>query len=142
MLTGPIYHHAISMFNTCSWGPTHRSLTNTGGGYNVGGTDFPHHTSRPSQPAVSAFHLRVSPGLQFNNIPPSKPKFRFKEPMAATWSSDHPTMYRDPHLRLAISNNLFLAIGLTGGGGDRKVLLTQLGHPVNFYILMHQQDSY
>jgi hypothetical protein len=34
-LLGP-YQHAIGMFNTCSRGPTHRSLTDTGGGYNLG----------------------------------------------------------------------------------------------------------
>jgi hypothetical protein len=33
-LTRLIYQHAIGTFNTCSWGPTHRSLTDTGGGYN------------------------------------------------------------------------------------------------------------
>jgi hypothetical protein len=46
-LTGPIYQHAIGMFNSCSRGPTHRSLTNTGGGYN---------------------HLRVPPGLSLSNL--------------------------------------------------------------------------
>jgi hypothetical protein len=40
-------------------GPTHRSLTNTGGGYNFGGAVFPHTTPRYSQPAVSPFHLRA-----------------------------------------------------------------------------------
>jgi hypothetical protein len=44
---GPIYQHAIDTFNTCSRGPTHRSLTETGGGYN---------------------HLRVSPGLRLSNL--------------------------------------------------------------------------
>jgi hypothetical protein len=38
-------------------GPTHRSLTNTGGGYNLGGVDLPHHTPRPSQSTI----LRFSP---------------------------------------------------------------------------------
>jgi hypothetical protein len=33
-LTGPIYQHAIGTFNTYSWGPTHRSLTDIGGSYN------------------------------------------------------------------------------------------------------------
>jgi hypothetical protein len=33
-LPGPYLQHAIGTFNTCSWGPTHRSLTDTGGGYN------------------------------------------------------------------------------------------------------------
>jgi hypothetical protein len=32
--TEPIYQHAIGTFNSCLWGPTHRSLTDTGGGYN------------------------------------------------------------------------------------------------------------
>jgi hypothetical protein len=67
-LTGPIYQHAIGTFNTCSWGPTHRSLTNTGGGYNLGGADFSHSTPRPFQPTVSAFHLRAPSILQFNQL--------------------------------------------------------------------------
>jgi hypothetical protein len=33
-LAGPIYQHVIGTFNTCSWGPTHWSLTDTGEGYN------------------------------------------------------------------------------------------------------------
>jgi hypothetical protein len=33
---------AIGTFNTCSRGPTERSLTNTGGGYNLGGTGLSH----------------------------------------------------------------------------------------------------
>jgi hypothetical protein len=48
-------------------GPTHRSLTDTGGGYNLGGADLPHTTPRPFQPAISTFHLRAPPGLQFNH---------------------------------------------------------------------------
>jgi hypothetical protein len=47
------HQHTISTFNTCSQGPTHRSLTNTGGGYNLGGVDLPHTTPRPSQSAIS-----------------------------------------------------------------------------------------
>jgi hypothetical protein len=55
-LTEPISPYAIGTFSTCSWGPTHRSLTDTGGGYNLGGADLrPHTTPRPSQPAVSTF---------------------------------------------------------------------------------------
>jgi hypothetical protein len=30
-LPGPYHRHAIGTFNTCSWGPTHRSLIDTGG---------------------------------------------------------------------------------------------------------------
>jgi hypothetical protein len=46
-LTGPIYQHVVGTFNTCSWGPTHRSLTDTGGGYNIGGVGFSYTTARP-----------------------------------------------------------------------------------------------
>jgi hypothetical protein len=46
--TGPIYQHVIGTFNICSWGPTHRSLTDTGGAYNLEGATFPHHTLWPS----------------------------------------------------------------------------------------------
>jgi hypothetical protein len=54
-LPGPYHRHAIGTFNTCSRGPTHQSLTNTGKGYNLGGVGLPHTTPRLSQPAVSTF---------------------------------------------------------------------------------------
>jgi hypothetical protein len=54
-LPGPYHRHAIDTFNTCSRGPTHRSLTNTGGGYNLGDDGLPHTTPWPSQPTVSTF---------------------------------------------------------------------------------------
>jgi hypothetical protein len=66
-LLGPYHQHAIGTFNTCSWGPTHRPLTYTGGGYNLGGADFPYTTPLTSQPAVSPFHLRALPGLKLSN---------------------------------------------------------------------------
>jgi hypothetical protein len=59
-LLGPYHQHLISTFNTCSQGPTHWFLTDTGGGYNLKGAGLPHHTLQPSQPAVSTFHLRAS----------------------------------------------------------------------------------
>jgi hypothetical protein len=44
-----LYHwHVIDTFNTCSRGPTHRSLTDTGRGYSFEGAGLPHHTPRPS----------------------------------------------------------------------------------------------
>jgi hypothetical protein len=46
-LPGLYLRHAIGMFNTCSWGPTHRSSTDTGGGYN---------------------HLSTPPGLRLSNL--------------------------------------------------------------------------
>jgi hypothetical protein len=54
-LLGPYHQHVIGTFNTCSWGPTHRSLTDTGGGYSLQGVGFPHATPRPSQPMVLPF---------------------------------------------------------------------------------------
>jgi hypothetical protein len=78
-LPGLYHRHAISTFNTCSRGVTHRSLTDTGGGYKLGGVGFPHTTPRLSQLTVSTFHLKVPPGLQFNQSLPKVPKFKFKE---------------------------------------------------------------
>jgi hypothetical protein len=72
-------------------------------------------------------------------ISPTKPKFRFKEPMAATWSFNHSAIYRNLHLCLAKANDLSLAIGLTRV--NQKVSLMQLRHPFNSYNLMHMQDS-
>jgi hypothetical protein len=54
-LLGPYHQHAISMFNTYSRGPTYRSLTDTGGGYNLEGAGLPHLTPGPSQPMVLHF---------------------------------------------------------------------------------------
>jgi hypothetical protein len=55
--------------------------------------------------------------------------------MATTWSSDHSVIYRGLQLRLAIANDLSLAIGLSRI--DRKVTLMQLGYQLNSYNLMH-----
>jgi hypothetical protein len=60
-----LYHqHVISTFNTCSWGSIHRSLTNTGGGYNLGVPAC--HITLPDLPNwwSFTFHLRVPPGLK------------------------------------------------------------------------------
>jgi hypothetical protein len=54
-LTGPYHQYAIGTFNTWSWGPTEWSLTDTNGGYSLGGAGFPCTTPRPSRPAVSPF---------------------------------------------------------------------------------------
>jgi hypothetical protein len=70
-LLGPCHHHAIGTFNTCSRGPTHRTLIKTGGSYNLKGADFPHTTPQPSQSMVSPFHLRAPPSLQFNHRAPT-----------------------------------------------------------------------
>jgi hypothetical protein len=65
-LPSPYHRYVIDTFNTCSRGATHRFLTDTSGGYNLGGAGLPHTTSRPSQPAVSTFHQRAPPDLHFN----------------------------------------------------------------------------
>jgi hypothetical protein len=54
-LLGPYHYHVINVFNTCSRGPTHWSLTDTGTGYNLGGAGLPHHTPQPSQPMILYF---------------------------------------------------------------------------------------
>jgi hypothetical protein len=58
--------------------------------------------------------------------------------MTATWSFDHSTINRSLQLRLAIANDLSLAIG--SSMIDRKVNLMQLGHQLNSYNLMHIQE--
>jgi hypothetical protein len=61
--TGPIspaYDRYVQYLLT---GPTHRSLTDTGGGYNIGCADLLHTIPRPFQPVASTFHLRAPPGL-------------------------------------------------------------------------------
>jgi hypothetical protein len=73
-LLSPYHKYAIGMFNTCSRGATYRSLTDTGGGYNLEGASFLRTTPRPSRPAVSPFHIRAPPGLQFNQVSTTKPK--------------------------------------------------------------------
>jgi hypothetical protein len=48
-----LYHrHAIGTFNTCSQGPTERSLIDTGGGYNLRGAGLS-HTHSPTFPTCS-----------------------------------------------------------------------------------------
>jgi hypothetical protein len=127
------------MFNTCPWEPTHRSLTDTGRGYNIKCADFPQITYRPSQPTVFTFHLRVSFGLQFNHKPSIKPKFKFKKPMAVTWSSDHSTIYHALHVCLAIANDISLTKGFARI--DQKVILMQLGYQFDSHNLIHIQVS-
>jgi hypothetical protein len=73
------YHqHAIGTFNTYLWGSTHRSLTNTGGGYSLEGADFSHITPRPSQPMVIPFSTKGPVRSQIKQVLPTKPGFEFK----------------------------------------------------------------
>jgi hypothetical protein len=59
--------------------------------------------------------------------------------MVTTWSSDHSAIYRSLHLRLAIANDLSLAIGVTRI--YQKVIVMQLVYQFNSYNLMHIQES-
>jgi hypothetical protein len=138
-LLGPYHQYAIGTFNTCSRGPIHRSLIDTGGGYNLEGTGFSHTTHWPSQVAVSTFYLRDPPDLQFNHASSTKPNCKFKEFMAAPWSSDHSAIYCGLHLCLTIAKDLSLALEFTKI--DKKVVLMQLGYQSNSYNLMHKQES-
>jgi hypothetical protein len=63
-LLGPYLQHVISMFNTFSWGPTHRPLTDTGRGYNLEGANVLNHCPHPFQPTVLHFPLMAAPGLR------------------------------------------------------------------------------
>jgi hypothetical protein len=45
-------------------GANHRSLTNTGGGYNLGDLSLPHRSPQPSQPMILRFPLRAPPDLR------------------------------------------------------------------------------
>jgi hypothetical protein len=54
-LSDPYHRHEINTFKTCTRGITHRSLTDTGGDYNLGGVSLPHHTPWPFQPMVLRF---------------------------------------------------------------------------------------
>jgi hypothetical protein len=55
--------------------------------------------------------------------------------MAATWSSNHSAIYRGLQVRLAIANDLSLAIG--SSRIDQKVTLMQLRYHINSYNIMH-----
>jgi hypothetical protein len=74
----------------------------------------------------------------FNQVLPTKPKFEFNEPMAIMWPFDYSAIYRNLYLRLAIANDLPLAIGSTRA--DWKVVLIQLEYQSNSYNLMHNQE--
>jgi hypothetical protein len=67
-LLGLYHQYAISTFNTRSRGPTHRSLTDIGRGYNIGGASLPHHTPRPFQPIIICFPPKGPVRSQINNL--------------------------------------------------------------------------
>jgi hypothetical protein len=66
-LPDPYHRYAIGTFNTCSHGPTHRSLTDTGGGYNLGGVSFPRTHSPTFSTSCLPFPIVAPSGLYFNH---------------------------------------------------------------------------
>jgi hypothetical protein len=62
-LRGPYHRHAIGTFNTCSRGPTERSLIDTSGGYNLGGAGLPHTNSPTFLISCPHFPLMTQPDL-------------------------------------------------------------------------------
>jgi hypothetical protein len=113
-LLGPYHQHAIGTFNTCSRGPTERSLIDTGGVYNLGGVGLPHTHSPTFPSSCLRFPLKAPLGLHFNQATTINQSFEFKGPMAATWSFDHSAIYHSLHLHLAIANDLSLVEGSQG----------------------------
>jgi hypothetical protein len=67
-LLGTYLQHVISALNTYSWGLTHRSLTDTDGGYKLGGLIFPHHSPCPSQLRVLQFPLMTPSDLRLTSL--------------------------------------------------------------------------
>jgi hypothetical protein len=59
-LPGPYHQHAIVAFNTCSRGPTERSIIDTGGGYNLEGAGLP-HTHSLTFPTISPHFPLMAP---------------------------------------------------------------------------------
>jgi hypothetical protein len=76
-LPGTYHRHAIGTFNTCSWGPTERSLTDLGEGYNLGGAGLSRTHSPTFPTSYLPFPLVALPDLQLNQAPAIKPKFEF-----------------------------------------------------------------
>jgi hypothetical protein len=138
-LPGPYHRHAIGTFNTCSRGSTHRSLTDTGGGNNLGRASLPHTTPQPFEPDVSTFHLWPLPVSSLAKFHQLKQSAEFKEPMTTTWSFNHSAIYHSLDLHPAIANDLSPVIGVARI--DQKVVIMQLGYQINSYNLMHIQES-
>jgi hypothetical protein len=67
-LLGSYHQYAIGTFNTCSWGPTERSLTDTGGSYNLEGVGLPHTHSLTFLTRCPHFPLVAPPDLQLTKF--------------------------------------------------------------------------
>jgi hypothetical protein len=104
-LPSPYHRHTIGTFNTCSWVPTPRSLTNTGGGYHIENLriatalspSFPFEgsTDPPNGPARSQI---IHNNYQLN--------WRGKQTINLMSGSIHLTSIVTYHLRIAWANNV------------------------------------
>jgi hypothetical protein len=104
-LPGPYHWHVIGTFNTCSRGSTHQSLTDTGGGYNLGSAGFSHTTPRPSQPVVSPFHLRARLVSGYPNQP-LPTELKGDQALNLVSGSLHSTSTITYHLSIAWANDI------------------------------------
>jgi hypothetical protein len=102
----------IGTFNACSQEPTHQSLTDIGGGYNLGGVSFLHTTLRHSQSMISTIHLRAPFGLRLSNQLLS---FDLKREQTLNFASGslHSTSTVTYHLSIALLMISHQEIGLT-----------------------------
>jgi hypothetical protein len=105
VLPDPYLWHVIGTFNTCSWGPTHRSLTDMGGGYNLRDTAFPHHTPDLSNRRSSTFHLRALPSLRLS-IQQLQIELEREQTLNLASGSLHSTSIIIYHLSIAWANDV------------------------------------
>jgi hypothetical protein len=134
-LLGPYHQHVIGTLNTSSWGPTHWSLTDTGGGYNLGGASFPYHTPWPSQPTVLRFPPKGPAQSQVNNVTNTN-WTRQEQTLNLTSGGLHSTSTAIYYLSIALLTVSHQEIGLTRI--NRKVNLNATTVPYNSYELNAQ----
>jgi hypothetical protein len=90
-LLSPYLQHVISTFNTCSWEPTHHSLTDIGGCYNLGGASFPHHSTclnAPPSLRLTNQHSPIEPKRSNPNLVSGTPPLDFYHSLSSKHSND------------------------------------------------------
>jgi hypothetical protein len=138
-LLDPYLQHVISTFNTCSWGPTHLSLTDIDGGYNVGGVGFSHHTPYPSQSTVLHFSPKGSVQSPITMFHKKLSRFKIMETYCryvVFRPHDHlplPTSIPSQSYRLNSSHRINKEGTKSNPNASR--------HQSNSYNLMYKQDS-
>jgi hypothetical protein len=129
-LLGTYYQHVISTFNTCLRGSTHRSLIDTGRGYNLQGGGLPHHTPRPFQPTVSRFSPKGPTRSQVNN------------PTNTNWTREEQTVnFMNESLHSTSTTIYHLSIALLTVS-DKEIGLTRINIKVNLNATTVPSNSY